>query len=153
MEKSVSFIIKDVTFNYPNLGTPITPTFMDGDASPQWSIKVEGIKEDVAMDLKEAGAPVSLEDDQFVMNLKQYVVTMKGKKNKLNVFGPDGELMTKAKADKVGQGSKGHIAGFMYTYNNESGTGTAVRFTDVQVTELVEKTPETPEERRARLFG
>ena len=105
------------------------------------------------MDLKEAGAPVNLDGDKFTMNLKQYTQTAAGKKNAVLVFNAEGKQMTKAQADKIGQGSKGHVAGYMYTYNNESGTGVAVRLTDVQVTELVEKKPETKEERLARLFG
>ena len=121
--------------------------------SAQWSVKIEDIAEDVAMDLKEAGAPVNLDGDKFTMNLKQYTQTAAGKKNAVLVFNAEGKQMTKAQADKIGQGSKGHVAGYMYTYNNESGTGVAVRLTDVQVTELVEKKPETKEERLARLFG
>ena len=153
MEKSISFVVKNVTLNFVNLGTPVVPTFADGTGGAQWSVKVEDIDSDVAMDLKEAGAPVTFEDDKFSMNLKQYTQTAAGKKNSVTVFDADGNTMTKAKADKIGQGSKGHVAGYMYTYNNASGTGVAVRLTDVQVTDLVEKKPETKEERLARLFG
>ena len=153
--KAITFTLKNVEFHYVHLAQPITPTFADGQAGPQWSVQVRGIDQETAMDLKELGAAVSYheETETFSTTLKQYTQTAKGKANELNVFDGNFEEIPMDTRETIGYGSKGHVAGYMYAYNNVSGTGVALRMTDVVITELVEKVEESKEDRMKRLFG
>lgn len=153
--RATSFSLKDVTFHYVNLANPITPSFTDGIDGPQWSVQVRDINEDAAMDLKELGLPIKYDTElsTFVMSLKQYTQNAKGVAQSLNVVDGDYEDIPMETRETIGFGSKGHLAGFFYTYNNDSGTGISARMTDVVINELVVKTVESKEERFARLFG
>ena len=153
--RAISFTLKNVELHYVSLGTPFNPTFADGSGGPQWSLMAKGISQEVAMDLKEAGVAVhyDTETEVFSLNLKQYTQTVKGKANTVNVFDSEGNELPMETRETIGMGTKAHVAGYFYAYNNESGTGISTRLTDVMVNELVEKKEETKEERIKRLFG
>ena len=153
--RAVTFALKNVELHYVALGTPVTPAFSDGSGGPQWSLMAKGIDPEAAMDLKEAGVAIQYDEETevFSLNLKQYTQTTKGKANSVNVFDADGNDIPMETRETIGMGTKASVAGYFYTYNNDSGSGVAARLTDVLVTELVERQEESKEDRIKRLFG
>ena len=157
--RAVSVVLKDVTFDHARFGQAYLPTFAQGGDAPQWSTMVrvaEGSESyPLMLDLKEAGLMVNREDEtgDLTLNLKQYANTKTGKENKITVLDSDfNELDIETRAT-IGNGSKGNVAFYYYGYANANGVGFTARMTDIQVTEKVEFTPETTEERAKRLFG
>ena len=157
--RSVTVALKDVVLDHARLGKPYTPNFAEGADKPQWSVMIradDGTEAfDALIDLKEAGLPVNLDDatGQLTLNLKQYTHTVKGRKNSIGVFDADFNELDEATASTVGNGSRGNVVFYYYGYANANGVGYTARLTDVQVTEKVEFTPESKEERLKRLFG
>lgn len=153
---SLPFSLKDIELHYVSLGAPVQPTYANGDKdAAQWTVQVRGLNEATALDLKELGVAVKYHEDTgtFSLTMKQYTQTKAGKANTVNVFNGDFEELSDEDRASLGYGSKGHVAGYLYPYSNDEGTGYAVRLTDVVVTEAVAKTVETPADRMKRLFG
>ena len=152
--KSIKLVLTDVTFNFPRLGTPWRPEFEGNKDHAQWSTRVEGLSSAALAKLKDAGAPVKTTDSgEPCLNFKAYTVDSYGNPSDFKVYSiENGKLveMPKELRDTIGQGSTGHIRGYMYQNDYDTWS---FRMTAVAIDNLVERADANSVEQLEADFG
>ena len=137
--RAVAFELQNVTFNFPRLGKAWTPQFENGTSSPQCSVQMHNIPTDDIETLRELGVAITeTPEGEPAVNVRAFVTNAAGVTNDFCVYDSEFNKMTMKDRARIGQGSKGHVFG--YLYNNQFGT-VSFRMTDIVVTDLVEYTP------------
>ena len=142
MNKSTTQVIRNATFYWAKLDNPVDP-FGGGAA---WEIQLRTEDSSVAeqwADQKQNVKKIENDDGVYYqVNLKRYAQSADGSKQYMPPSVVDGNKDRIADVSTIGNGSKGHAKVYTYQWSRGGKSGWTSQFTAIQITELVEYTPE-----------
>lgn len=132
MNKQTS-IIRDVTLNYAKVYTPEMNPFN----KEEFDIQVEFTRDRID-EMKAYGKVRDLPNGNFAININRPAVNNKGQKNSIRVVNNEKAPIT----DPIGNGSTGNLIVYSYDWSTAGRSGRKTILIAVQVTNLIEYTPE-----------
>lgn len=135
MAKSKTQIIKNATFYWAKLDTPVD-AFGNGKA---WEIQARTEDKTVAEEwmAQQQNVKHNAEEGYFYINLKRYAQSADGNKayGEPSVVDANKEMLSREDVAQLGNGSTGNIKVFTYEWSRGGRSGVTSQFTAVQVIE------------------
>lgn len=134
MEIKRNFRIDDVELNWAKLDKPVSPF-----GTLQWELQIATTDAAKAKELSDNYLNVKDKDGVFTVSLKRKAVKADGNPNK-PVTVVDGNT-NEMDASKIGNGSRGNVIVYQYSYDMMGRKGVGTSLSGVQVTDLKEYNP------------
>jgi len=135
-EKPSTVVIKNLDIYYPSLLNPKSPF-----GTEQWELMVATKDEETIRKLEDVGAKLRDFEGMKATNLKRTVMSSKGvRRDPPKVLDSEGQKMTDETVLKLGNGSRGHVKLFCYSYSVAGRKGKSSMLLEVKVTDYKEYT-------------
>ena len=137
MDQPKNVLINDVELNWARLDTPVSPF-----GTSQWELQIATSDKKKVKELKDLGLNVKEKDGKSIVSLKRKAVRADGTPMEpVRVVDINRNPIMNRRS--IGNGSKGNVILWSYPYDVMGRKGVGFSLTAVQVTDLVEYTPDT----------
>ncbi len=139
LENPINILVSDVTLNWAKLLQPHA-----GMYGPAWEVQISSEDSKTFEDLIKAGAKAKKMGTGYTINLRRKAFTGNGDPmDPVRVVDANKSPMSNEDISKIGNGSKGSVIVWAAPYDNKFGKGVTFSLSAVQVSEMVEYSPES----------